>query len=219
MIITKHQIDLETNGEGSGLTKAPSEKSSTHYLSLPAVKVFLSRIPWLLFLMISATFTGVIISAFEDALSVSVYLTAFIPMLMDTGGNAGNQAAVTVIRALSLEEIRTKDLLRVLKKEAIVAFLCASVLSFAAFFKVLFVDYLLLRTLTVEEAAVVPMVVSLTLFFTALLSKLIGATLPIVAKRIGLDPAVTVSPFITTIVDTLSLTVYFETARLLIPGL
>lgn len=215
----KHPIDREANGNGRELPRDASEKNDTHYLSLPAVKVFLSRIPWLLFLMLSATFTGVIISAFEDALSVSVYLTAFIPMLMDTGGNAGNQAAVTVIRALSLGEIGSRDLLRVLKKEAVVAFLCASVLAFAAFFKVLVVDHFLLRTLSVEEAAVVPTVVALTLFFTALLSKLIGATLPILAKRIGLDPAVTVSPFITTIVDTLSLTLYFETARLLIPGL
>lgn len=215
----KHPIDSEANSEMRGFPKDPSEKNGTHYLSLPAVKVFLSRIPWLLFLMLSATFTGVIISAFEDALSVSVYLTAFIPMLMDTGGNAGNQAAVTVIRALSLGEIGSRDLLRVLKKEAVVAFLCASVLAFAAFFKVLVVDYFLLRTLSVEEAAVVPTVVALTLFFTALLSKLIGATLPLAAKRIGLDPAVMASPFITTIVDTLSLTVYFETARLLIPGL
>ena len=194
-------------------------KDEAPYFSLPVVRIFLSRIPWLLFLMISATFTGVIISAFEDALSVSVYLTAFIPMLMDTGGNAGNQAAVTVIRALSLGEIRTRDLCTVLKKEAFVAFLCASVLSFAAFLKVLLVDYLLLGTLSSEEARIVPTVVSLTLFCTALLSKLIGATLPIAVKRVGLDPAVTASPFITTIVDTLSLTVYFEAARLLIPGL
>ncbi len=200
-------------------TEKDTKKSEQGYLAAPTVKIFLSRIPWLLFLMVSATFTGVVISAFEDALSVSVYLTAFIPMLMDTGGNAGNQAAVTVIRALSLGEIGRGDGLRVLKKEATVAFLSASVLALAAFLKVLLVDFLILCTITEEEARVVPTVVAVTLFFTALLSKVIGAMLPLGIKRLGFDPAVIASPFITTIVDTLSLTLYFETARLFIPGL
>ena len=169
--------------------------------------------------MLSATFTGIIISAFEDALSVCVYLTAFIPMLMDTGGNAGNQAAVTVIRALSLGGIGSRDLFRVLRKEAAVALLSASVLALFAYLKVLLVDFLLLGAFSTEDARVVPTVVAGTLFLTALLSKLIGALLPLGVKRIGFDPAVVASPFITTIVDTLSLTIYFELSRLLIPAL
>ncbi len=170
-------------------------------------------------LMVSATLTGAIISAFESSLSACVYLTAFIPMLMDTGGNSGNQSSVTVIRALSLGEVRSRDLLRVIKKEAAVALLCAAALGAASCFKIYFIDFLLLRTINAEEAVFVPAVVALTLSVTVFFAKLIGAVLPIAAKRIGFDPAVMASPFITTIVDTLSLAIYFEFARLLIPAL
>lgn len=191
----------------------------TPYLLTSPTRIFLSRIPWLLLLMVSATLTGMIISAFESSLSVCVYLTAFIPMLMDTGGNSGNQASVTVIRSLSLGEIGFGDLLRVIKKEAAVALLCAAALGVASYIKIYLVDFLLLRTLTSGEAVFVPAVVALTLFCTVLSAKLVGAILPITAKRLGLDPAVMASPFITTIVDTLSLAIYFEVAKLLIPAL
>ena len=189
------------------------------YLLTPVLHIFRSRIPWLMLLMVSATLTGAIISAFESSLSACVYLTAFIPMLMDTGGNSGNQSSVTVIRALSLGEVRSRDLLRVIKKEAAVALLCAAALGAASCFKIYFIDFLLLRTINAEEAVFVPAVVALTLSVTVFFAKLIGAVLPIAAKRIGFDPAVMASPFITTIVDTLSLAIYFEFARRLIPAL
>lgn len=189
------------------------------YLLTPVLHIFRSRIPWLMLLMVSATLTGAIISAFESSLSACVYLTAFIPMLMDTGGNSGNQSSVTVIRALSLGEVRSRDLLRVIKKEAAVALLCAVALGAASYFKIYFIDFWLLRTINAEEAVFVPAVVALTLSVTVFFAKLIGAVLPIAAKRIGFDPAVMASPFITTIVDTLSLAIYFEFARLLIPAL
>jgi magnesium transporter len=177
------------------------------YLKTSVFKIWKARIPWLLLLMISATFTGMIITQFENALASSVALTAFIPMLMDTGGNSGSQASVTIIRGLSLNEIEFKDLFRVQFKELRVAFMVGLTLATANFFKILLVDKLLLRTegLTVS----VILVVCLTLMVTVVSAKFIGCTLPILAQKIGFDPAVMASPFITTIVDAVSLLVYF----------
>ena len=189
----------------------PTHKS---YMRTGVLETWGKRIPWLLLLMISATFTGMIISGFEDKLKASVVLTAFIPMLMDTGGNSGSQASVSIIRALSLGELELRDIGRVLWKEGRVAILCGLALGTVNFGKMLLVDGLLMHNPAVT--VMVALVVSLTLFFTVLLAKLVGGSLPILAKAVGFDPAVMASPFITTIVDALSLMVYFEIATLLL---
>ena len=160
--------------------------------------------------MISATFTGMIITFYEDALATSVVLSAFIPMLMDTGGNSGSQASVTVIRSLSLGEIGFKDVPKIIFKESRVALLCGSVLAVANFAKMMLIDNMLMS----NPAVTVPvaMVVCLTLVVTVFVAKIIGCTLPLLAKKIGFDPAVMASPFITTLVDAISLFVYFQIA-------
>ena len=163
------------------------------YMKTTVFETWKKRIPWLLLLMISATFTGSIITSFEDALSACVVLTAYIPMLMDTGGNAGGQASVTIIRGLSLNEIEFKDAFRVLWKEARVAVLCGLTLAAANFVKLLLLDHV-------------------TLIAAVFIAKVIGCLLPMLAKKIGFDPAVMASPFITTIVDALSLLIYFSIA-------
>ena len=173
------------------------------YMKTGVFATWKKRIPWLLLLMISATFTGSIITSFEDALSASIVLTGFIPMLMDTGGNAGSQASVSIIRGLSLGEIEYKDIGRILWKEARVAFLCGVSLAVANFVKLLLVD-----RVTIPVA----IVVCSTLVVTVLAAKLVGCSLPVLAKRIGFAPAVMASPFITTIVDALSLLIYFRIA-------
>ena len=173
------------------------------YMRTGVIETWKKRIPWLLLLMISATFTGSIITSFEDALSVCVVLTAYIPMLMDTGGNAGGQASVTIIRGLSLGEIEFSDIWRCIWKEFRVAIMCGITLGIANFVKLLVFDHL-----TVPVA----IVVCLTLLCAVLVAKLVGCTLPMLAKKIGFDPAVMASPFITTIVDALSLLVYFKIA-------
>ncbi len=173
------------------------------YMKTGVFATWKKRIPWLLLLMISATFTGSIITSFEDALSASIVLTGFIPMLMDTGGNAGSQASVSIIRGLSLGEIEYKDIGRILWKEARVAFLCGVSLAVANFVKLLLID-----RVTISVA----IVVCSTLVVTVLAAKLVGCSLPVLAKRIGFDPAVMASPFITTIVDALSLLIYFRIA-------
>jgi len=189
----------------------PSEKT---YLKSSAFELFKNRIPWLLLLMVSATFTGLIINSFEGALAAQVALTAFIPMLMGTGGNSGSQSSVTIIRALSLDELRFADLPRVIWKEIRTAVLCGVVLSVVCFGKIWLVDRLLMGneaiTLTVDA------VVCLALLVTVLLAKLVGAVLPMAAKALKLDPAVMASPFITSIVDALSLLVYFLFAKMLL---
>ena len=184
------------------------------YLKTGVFSIWKSRIPWLLLLMISATFTGIIITRFEDALAASVALTAFIPMLMDTGGNSGSQASVTVIRGLSLQEIRFRDIFRVQWKELRVAFLCGLTLACANFLKIILVDKLIMKTpgLTIPVITVV----CLTLFATVLFAKFIGCSLPIVAQKMGFDPAVMASPFITTVVDAISLLIYFGFAHLIL---
>lgn len=168
------------------------------------------RIPWLLLLMISATFTGIIITSFEDKLKGAIVLTAYIPMLMGTGGNAGSQSSVTVIRALSLEEIEFKDIMWVIFKECRVSLICGVTLSVVNFGKMLLVDNYLLHNS--EVTYMVALVVSLTIFVVIIVAKIVGCSLPMVAKKIGVDPAVMASPFITTIVDTVSLLVFFEIA-------
>jgi magnesium transporter len=182
----------------------PSEKP---YLRTGIFETWRNRIPWLLLLMISATFTGQIIASFENALATQVVLTAYIPMLMDTGGNCGSQASVTVIRGLSLNEINYADTLKVLWKEIRVAILCGVTLAIINFAKLLVFDHI---------GIMVAAVVCLTMLFTVLCAKMIGCLLPILCKRLGFDPAVMSSPFITTIVDALSLLIYFNIATALL---
>ena len=181
------------------------------YLRTGVFRIFASRIPWLLILMLSATFTGMIISGFESALAACVALTAFIPMLMGTGGNSGSQSSTTVIRGISLGEIEFKDTLRVLFKELRVSILCGVCLAIATFAKVMLVDAYMMGNPQVTHT--VALVVSLTLLVTVIAAKLIGCLLPIIAKKVHLDPAVMASPFITTLVDAVSLLVYFAIAR------
>ena len=189
----------------------PSEKT---YLRSGIWELFKSRIPWLMLLMVSATFTGMIISSFEEALAAQVALTAFIPMLMGTGGNAGSQSSVTVIRALSLDELKFSDLPKVLWKEIRTSVLCGVALSLVCFVKIWLVDRMLFGntqiTLMMDAA------VCLALLATVVAAKIVGGVLPMLAKRMKLDPAVMASPFITTIVDALSLLVYFLFAKALL---
>ena len=183
--------------------------SDRPYLKTTTVSLWLQRIPWLVLLMVSATCTGAIITSFESALQAFPALIAFIPMLMGTGGNAGGQASVTVIRGLALEEIRMGDVLRVLWKEIRVSVMCGVVLSALNFVKIILVDNLIFHSgITIMEN----LTVSLTLIVVVFCAKVIGSTLPIGAKRIGLDPAVMASPLITTVVDAISLVVYFAIA-------
>ncbi|MGN1310281.1 MAG: magnesium transporter [Clostridia bacterium] len=178
----------------------PTHKS---YFKVGIFETWKARIPWLLLLMVSATFTGKIIQNYESALASYVILTSFIPMLMDTAGNAGGQASVTIIRGLSLCEIEFKDILKVVWKEMRVAILCGTTLAIANLVKLLLVDKVTMQ---------VALVVNLTLIFTIFLAKIIGSTLPLCAKKLGFDPAVMASPFITTIVDACSLIIYFQIA-------
>jgi len=189
----------------------PSEKT---YLKSSIWELFKNRIPWLMLLMLSATFTGMIITSFEDALAAQVALTAFIPMLMGTGGNSGSQSSVTVIRALSLDELKFADLPKVLWKEIRTSVLCGIVLSIACFAKIWLVDRMLMGNM--EITLLVDAVVCLALLVTVVAAKIVGAVLPMVAKVVKLDPAVMASPFITTIVDALSLLVYFLFAKMLL---
>ena len=181
------------------------------YLKTSVFDTFKARIPWLLLLMVSATFTGLIITNFEASLAVVPVLTAYIPMLMDTGGNCGSQASVTVIRALSLDEVDFSDILSVIWKELRVALLCGAVLAIANFAKMMLVDRMLLGNTSLEP--LVAAIVCLTLVCAVAVAKFVGCTLPLLAKKVGLDPAVMASPFITTIVDALSLLIYFQFAK------
>ncbi len=182
----------------------PSDKP---YMKTGEWETWRKRIPWLLLLMISATFTGKIITHFEGALSTYVVLTAFIPMLMDSGGNAGSQASVSVIRSLSLDEIEFKDTFKVLWKEFRVAILCGLTLAIANFIKLMLVD---------NVGFTISLVVCSTLVVTILIAKLIGSSLPIIANKLGFDPAVMASPFITTLVDAASLLIYFSISAMLL---
>jgi len=186
----------------------PSEKP---YLKSSSLDLFKNRIPWLMLLMVSATFTGLIITSFEDALAAQVALTAFIPMLMGTGGNSGSQSSVTVIRSLSLEELKFTDIGRVVWKELRTAVLCGIALAIVCFAKIWLVDKLLLGNESIT--LMVDLVVCLALCVTVIIAKVVGCALPMVAKVLGADPAVMASPFITTIVDAVSLLVYFVFAK------
>ena len=192
----------------------PSEKT---YLKSGVFELFKNRIPWLMLLMVSATFTGLIITAFEDALAAQVALTAFIPMLMGTGGNSGSQSSVTVIRSLSLGELKFRDIGIVLWKEIRTALLCGIALAVVCFVKIWLVDGLMMgnENITVQ----INLVVCLALAVTVIIAKVVGGLLPLGAKALKLDPAVMASPFITTIVDALSLLVYFVFAKAIIPTL
>jgi len=190
------------------------------YLNTGIMETVKSRIPWLLLLMVSATFTGQIISSFEDQLAAVTVLNAYIPMLMDTGGNSGSQASVTVIRGIALGEIEFSDILRVQGKELLSSLLCGITLAAVNFGKILLVDHLLLRGFdSLNEALTVALVVSITIAVVVVIAKFVGCTLPLLAKKVGLDPAVMASPFITTIVDAVSLLVYFGIAMLILPGI
>lgn len=185
----------------------PNEKP---YLKMSVFETWKSRVLWLLFLMVSATFTSMILNAFEDKLSAMIVLTSFIPMLTGTGGNAGGQASAVIIRALSLKEVDFRDIFKVLWKEIRVGFVCGITLAAVNFVKIWFVDRLLLGmdgiTLKVD------LVISLTLVIEIIFAKAVGCAFPVLAKKIKLDPAVISQPFITTVIDALSLLIYFALA-------
>lgn len=180
----------------------PTDKS---YMKTGVMETWKKRIPWLLFLMISATFTGKIIAAAEDALAASVALTMYIPMLMDTGGNAGGQASVTIIRGLSLDEIEYADVPKIVWKEFRVAALAGVTLALANMAKMMLFD---------RVSFTIALIVCITIIAAVCVAKLVGCTLPILAKKVGFDPAVMASPFITTIVDAVSLLIYFQIAKM-----
>ena len=188
----------------------PSDKP---YLKTGVWETWRARIPWLLLLMVSATFTGQIIAGFENALAAVAILTAYIPMLMDTGGNCGGQASVTVIRGISLDEIDFSDMPKVIWKEIRVGVICGATLSAANFLKIMFLDRLVFHNpITTGIAAVI----CITMLLTVVCAKIIGCVLPLLAKKLGFDPAVMSSPFITTLVDAVSLLIYFNFARALL---
>ena len=182
----------------------PSDKP---YIKTGVFATWKQRAPWLLILTISATFTSSIISSYEEALASMVVLTSFIPMLMDTGGNSGSQSSISIIRSLSLGEIKYSDVPKIILKELTVAFFCGLTLAAVNFGKLMLID-----RVSVPVAAVV----CLTLLMVMLVANLVGSTLPILAKRLGADPAVMASPFITTIVDAVALIIYFNIAKLLL---
>ena len=182
----------------------PSDKP---YLKIGIWETWKQRIPWLLILMISATFTGGIIDMYTDSLASCAILTTFIPMFMGTGGNAGSQASVTIIRGLSINEIEFSDWLKIVWKELRVACLCGITLAFIYFIALVYV---------MKIELMIAVVVGLTLIITVIAAKLVGCTLPMLAKKIGFDPAVMASPFITTIVDTLSLVIFFKIAVMIL---
>ncbi len=190
---------------------SPSDRP---YLEVSVWQTWKARIPWLLLLMISATFTGQIISKFEASLAILPVLTAYIPMLMDTGGNAGSQASVTIIRSLSLNQVNFKDIGKVVWKELRVSMMVGFTLALANFGKLILIDKTLLHNeaITFQVAGVI----CLTIFMIVVVAKFIGCTLPILTKKLGFDPTVMASPFITTIVDALGLIVYFKIATSLL---
>lgn len=191
----------------------PTEKS---YFKAGVFDTFKSRIPWLMLLMISATFTGAIISSFESKLTVFPALIAFIPMLMDTAGNCGSQSSVTVIRGISLGDIEFKDIFRVLWKEIRVAVCCSVALAAVNFLKLWIIDYMIFGNFDSGKQFAEIAVVCLTMMLTVIAAKIVGCVLPVLAKKIGFDPAVMASPFITTIVDAIALVIYFNFAVLML---
>jgi magnesium transporter len=204
---------MQENSEDDFAVMAAITPTEKPYLKTSVLSLWKSRFPWLLILMLSATFTGIIISHFESALAACVVLTAFIPMLMGTGGNSGSQSSVTVIRAISLGQLSMRNWFAVLWKELRVSVLCALVLSLATFGKILLVDGLWMGAVDLAgNGILVAFTVSVALALTVIAAKLIGGFLPLVAHKVGLDPAVMASPFITTAVDAVSLVLYFAIA-------
>ncbi|MGN0533206.1 MAG: magnesium transporter [Eubacterium sp.] len=197
----------EENTEDIHKMNAVVRSTEKPYLKVGIVETWKSRIMWLLFLMVSATFTSMILNAFEDKLSAMIILTSFIPMLTGTSGNSGGQASAVIIRSLSLKEIDFKDIFKVIWKEVRVGLLCGLTLAAVNFVKVWFVDRTLLgmSDITLE----VDLVISLTLVIEIIFAKTVGCVFPILAKKMKLDPAVISSPFITTVMDALSLLIYF----------
>lgn len=183
------------------------EKTEQLYLKTSVWTLAKNRIVWLLILMISATVTGAIIQGFEDVLQSVVILASFIPMLMDTGGNSGSQSSTLIIRGLALGEITTKDIFKVIFKEFKVSIVVASILSSVNFLRLYFFT---------SAGFMVSLTVCASLFFTIVLAKVVGGILPIISKKLNLDPAIMASPLITTIVDAFALTVYFAFAKLLL---
>ena len=180
------------------------------YMKSSVFQIWKTRIPWLLLLMLSATFTGQIIAGFEEKLAVVPALIAFIPMLMGTGGNSGGQSSATIIRGLAVGEIENRDIFKIIWKEIRVALMCGVVLAVCNFVKILLVDNLIFQNNVSTSGAIV---VSITLLLTVIVAKIVGCVLPIAAKKLGFDPAVMASPFITTIVDAISLLIYFAVAN------
>ena len=209
-------MDVMEDETTEDMEKMAAMLPSEHpYMRSSPFEIWKNRIPWLLLLMVSATLTGLVITKFEDALGVLPCLTAFIPMLMDTGGNAGSQACVSIIRGISLNEIEFGDLFHVVWKEIRVAVLCGVCLAAACFGKIMLVDHLLLQNTSVTTT--VALVVCISMAMTVFMAKVVGSVLPLLAKKLGFDPAVMASPLITTIVDFLSLMAYFSVAVALLP--
>ena len=210
IITVDDAIDVLTEEATEDIEKmaaiTPSDKP---YLKTSAIELFIKRIPWLLVLMISSTFTGIIISSFESVLGVIPILTAFIPMLMGSGGNCGSQASVTIIRSISLGDVEFRDILKVMFKEFRVSIYCGAVLAAVNFAKICLVDRYIMGS---GVSVLVAFVVSITLFATVIIAKFVGCSMPLLAKKIGFDPAVMASPFITTTIDALSLIIYFAFA-------
>lgn len=201
-------VDILQEEATEDMEKMAAILPSDHpYMKTSVFEIWKKRMPWLLLLMISATFTGKIISTFEDALRVCTILTAFIPMIMDTGGNAGGQSSVTIIRGLSLNEIQYRDVFVVLWKEMRIAFFCGITLAGANFVKMILFDRI---------DVMVAVVISITLLLTVLIAKIVGSVLPMLAKKVGFDPAVMASPLITTVADALALLIYFLIATKLL---
>lgn len=191
----------------------PSDKP---YFRVGVFETWKNRIPWLMLLMISATFTSKVLTHFESALGALPILVAFVPQLMDTGGNAGSQASVTVIRGMSLGDIQLRDALRVLWKEVRVSILCAITLGVVNFIKMYLFNDVSRDRFGLGQSLLISLVVCATIACTVVIAKIVGSMLPMLAKRLGMDPAVMASPFITTIVDILSLLIYFGIATALL---
>ncbi len=212
-------IDVLRNADSADIAvmAAVTPTKDKSYLKTGVLELVLKRIPWLLVLMISSALTGGIITSFEASLGAMPILTAYIPMLMNTGGNAGGQSSATIVRGLALDEIGGRDIFKILWKEARISVICGVILSVVNFGKMILVDKMLLgnESLTVSVA----LAVCLTLVVTVTIAKIVGCSLPIGAKKLGLDPAVMASPFITTIVDALALVTYFNIAVHIVEGM
>ena len=188
--------------------------SDTPYARSPVFEIWKSRIPWLLVLMLSATMTQMVITSFEEALAVQAVLTAYIPMLMGTGGNSGNQSSTAVIRSLSLGETEPSDIIKVIWREVRVAVLCGLTLAVVNFVKLILVDQMLLNNPAVTTS--VALTICLTIILVVIFAKVVGCALPLLAEKIGLDPAVMAAPLISTLTDTVSLLIYFQFAKMIL---